>query len=251
MTSLSTHSSLACVSGFLTTFDILKKQQKVGSGAVILPNYCNSVIAKLRIAEKHLYGLLSFKEWTFATGSSNSTATSGNTIASTFPVTSPETEVTGDLDDFFINLRSSFEMFGQAINLVYLDPPLNENDVTFFGIVGLMKIRKPSALLTVHLDSFLNAQWFKDLKDFRECCYHQKNILWEISMKYSSVQATVYPQVLEILIPDNPFPNLPTYTKNRNVKNFCLPLFQSSVSVIDKSFGIIDAEVKNANKIPV
>jgi hypothetical protein len=209
------------------------------------------VLTKLRIAEKHLYGLLLFKEWIFATGSSNSTAASGSTLAPTFPVTSPETDVTGDLDDFFINLKSSFEMLGQAINLVYLDPPLNENDVTFFGIVRLMKIGQPNALLTVHLDSFLNAQWFKDLKDFRERCYHQRNILWEISMKYSSVQATVYPQVSEILIPDNPFSNLPTYTKNRNVKNFCLPLFQSSVSAIDKSFEIIEKEVKNADKIPV
>ena len=209
------------------------------------------MITKLRNTEKHLHGLLSIKEWAFPTGSSNATATSGNTITPTFPAIPPETEVTGELDDFFIDLKSSFEIFGQVINLVYLDPPLNEDDVTFFGIVKLMKIRKPNALLTAFLDSTLNAQWFGDLKDFRERAYHQRNILWEISMKYSSVQATVYPQVSEISIPDNPFSNQPAFTQKRNVRNFCLPLLQSSLNAIDKSFGIIDVEVKNADKIPV
>ena len=208
------------------------------------------MIAKLRIAEKHLWVLLSIKEWANPTGSSsNATATSGNTIATTYPVISPETEVTGELDDFFIDLRSSFEMFGQVINLVYLDPPLNEDEANFCVIVKLMKIRKPHAPLTASLDSILNAPWFKDLRDFRERAYHQGNILWEISMKHSNVQATVYPQVLEISIQDNP--NSPTFTQNRNVRNFCLPLLLSSVSAIDKSFEIIDREVKNANKIPI
>jgi hypothetical protein len=208
------------------------------------------VITKLRIAERHLHGLLSIKEWTIPTGSSsNATTTSGSTIATTFPVISLETVVTGELNDFFIDLKSSFEMFGQVINLVYLDPPLNEDDASFFVIVGLMKIRKPHAVLTASLDSILDAQWFKDLRDFRERAYHQRDILWEISMKHSNVQATVYPQVLEIFIQDNL--NSPAFTQNRNVRNFCLPLLLSSLSVIDKSFEIIDREVKNADKIPV
>jgi hypothetical protein len=241
---------LAFARGFLSTFENLKNQQKVSQSALILPNCCNSVIAKLRIAEKHLNGLLSFKEWVFPTGSSsNATATSGNTIAPTFPATSPETEVTGELDDFFIDLKSSFEMFGQVMNLVYFDQPLNEDDVNFFSMVMLMRIQKSNSLLMAHLNSILNAQWFEDLKDFRERAYHQRNILWEISMKHSNAQATVYPQVVEISIQDNP--NSPTFAQNKNVRNFCLPLLQSSFSAIDKSFEIIDREVKNADRIPV
>jgi hypothetical protein len=208
------------------------------------------VITKLRYAEKHLHALLSINKWVFPTGSSsNATATSGNTITPTSPAIPPETEVTGELADFFIDLKSSFEMLGQVTNLVYFDQPLNEADVSFFIIVGLMKIRKPHGALTAHLYSILDAQWFKDLGDFRERAYHQRDILWEIFMKHSNVQATVYPQVLEISIQDNP--NSPTFTQNRTVKNFCLPLLLSSLSAIDKSFEIIDREVKNADKIPV
>lgn len=245
-----TYSNLAYVRSFLSTFDNLKNQQKVGQSALILPNCCNSVITKLRVAESHLVKLLSIKEWVFPTGSSsNATATSGNTIAPTFPATSPETNVTGELDDFFIDLKSSFEMFGQVTNLVYFDPPLDEDDAGFFAVVQLMKLKKPHGVLTGHLDSILNAQWFKDLRDFRERAYHQRNILWEISMKHSNAQATVYPQVLEISIQDNP--NSPTFRQNRTVKNFCLSLLQSSFSAIDKSFDIVETEVRNADRIPV
>jgi hypothetical protein len=239
------------VRGFLSTFENLKNQQKVSQKALTLPSYCNSVITKLRIAENHLNSLLSIKEWTYTTGSSNATATSGNTITPTFPTISPETEITGELDDFFIDLKSSFEIFGQVINLVYFDQPLNEDDVTFFAIVNIMKITKPNSLLTPLLDSTLNAQWFVDLKDFRERAYHQRNILWEISMKYSNALATVYPQISEISIQDNPLSNQLAFTKNRNVMNFCLPLLQNSLNAIGKSFEIIDTEVKDADKIPV
>jgi hypothetical protein len=250
VTNLSTYNSLAHVSSFLTTFDSLKNQHKISQSALILGNCCNSVIAKLRITEKHLYSLLSTKEWIVPSSSaSNATGSSGNTIATTYPTISPETVITAELDDFFIDLKSSFEMLGQVINLIFFDPPYNENEASFALIANLIKINKPQTALATHLNSFLNAQWFVDLKEYRERAYHQGNILWEISMKHSNVQSTVYPQVLEICIQDKP--NSPTFAQNKNVRNFCLPLFQSALTVIDKGFQIIEIDVKNANKIPI
>jgi len=209
-------------------------------------------LTKLAIAEKRLNDLLSIKEWAFPTGSlSNATAISGTTIATTYPVSSPVIEVAGNLDDFFSNLTSSFEMLGQTINLVHIDPPLNKNRVTFYKIVTLMRRTKPAAILTANLNLFTNSQWFKDMKGFRKCSYHQKKIPWKVSMEYTNMQATFFPQVSEILVADNPFSNNPTYTQKRNIKVFCLAIFQSSLITIDKSFEIMEIEARNADRIPV
>ena len=239
------------MAGFLTTFDSLKNQNRISQSAVVLPSEMDSVMTKLRVAEKRLFDLLSIKEWVQPSASLSNATSTGSTIAPTYPIISPYIEVSGNVDDFFNNLTSAFEMFGQVINLVYIDPPLHESLVTFYNIVALMKTSKPNVNLTTHLNSFTNSQWFRDTKAFRRRCYHRRKILWEISMKVSSLQATVFPQVVEILIPDNPYSNNPTHVKKRSIMNFCLPLFQSSLNAIDQSFGIIDVEVKNANKIPV
>lgn len=209
----------------------------------------------LQTAKARLDSVLSVKEFIYSTLSyspSNTSGITGGTISAT-DITPPTSNISGDINDFFGNLSSAFDMFAQVVNLVYLSPALDESDVTFHEIVNTMMSihrfqREP---ITQYLATLQRSQWYNDLKPFRHCKTHRKIIQFLVVMKQSPLQTSLWPTVTTILLPDNPYSNQPTYQKNREMQVFGMNIFEMSLNAIDHMFGLIEAKIQTADRIPV
>ena len=147
-----------------------------------------------------------------------------------------------------MNLFSAFDIFAQVVNLVYLTPPLSEDAVSFYIISNEMANRCPNETLTQYLTFLQTKQWRKDLKDFRRCTTHRKAI--EFLIDTSRVFMEVSWET-KILLPDNPFSNLPIYSQRREFGVFGVDIFKKTLNAIDHMYGIMEARVRVANQIPI
>lgn len=239
------------VESFKNTFIRLSKEHKVSRLAADIHIYVISVTSKLQSSRMHLESVLSTKELVLLTQQSYSGSTSGYTFSPISSISSPtQQEITRNVDGFFGNLASAFDIVGQVINLVFLVPPLEEQRVTFDWIITELVNRCGGKKITQYLTTLKKQQWYKDLKKFRRCTIHTKIIQCKTVTEHSVMQTT-WPKVTEILIPDEPFRNKPTYSKNLTIQGFGKAIFLNALNAIDEIYGIMDAEVITADKIPV
>lgn len=237
---------------FLNTFEGLKNHQKVAQSAFAIPRYCISVVIKLVNSRDHLENILSVKDWITTTQS----LTNASTI-STFSTTHgapPTFGISGNLDNFFGNLSSAFDIIAQVVNLVYLThltPPLNERDVSFERVTNEMASNLQNEQMTQHLTSLRTTQWYVDMKPFRNCGTHRKTIRFKVLMEEESMLTLSWPKVITILLPDDPFIDPPTWNQNREMKVFGVNIFKNILNEIDNIYGLMEARVRTADRIPV
>lgn len=241
--------SLSNVDLFLNTFNGLKNRQKVAQSAIGIPRYCISVVNKLVNAKDHLENILSVEEWVTTTAS----LTNASTIStfSTTHVAPPTFGISGNLDNFFGNLSSAFDIFAQVVNLVYLAPPLDEKDVSFEKIINEMGSKLQNEQMTQHLTSLRTMQWYVDMKPFRNCGTHRKTIRFKVLMEEESMRTLSWPKVTTILLPDDPFIDPPTYNTNREMEVFGLNIFENTLNQIDEMYGMMEVRVRVTDRIPV
>jgi hypothetical protein len=235
----------------MNTFDELKSRHRVAQSAIELPLYYESVVIKLQTSKMHLENVLSITEWDISAASNSSGAT-GSTISTTH-VSAPTFGISGNLNNFFGNLFSALDIFAQVVNLVYLMPPLNEGSVSFDGIIDEMRraSRVQNEAITRYLVSMRRNQWHKDLRPFRHCETHRKVIQFKLAMEYEPMQTSSLPKVLTIILPDDPYLSKPTYQKNRQMRTFGISVFQHTLTAIDDMYGIMQAKIRSADRIPV
>jgi len=196
-----------------------------------------------------LDSVLSVEELIYSTPSDTSGAIA-STISAT-NVTSPTPDISGNINDFFGNLFSAFDIFAQVVNLVYLSHPLDERDVTFDEMVNVMNRIYQSEPITQYLRNLQRSQWFEDLKPFRHCKTHRKIIQFNMLMKQSPLQTSPWPAVVTILLPDNPYSNQPTFQQNREIQVFGIDILKNSLDGIDNMFGLMETKVRDVDHIPI
>lgn len=207
------------------------------------------MVSKLRNSKVHLESILSISEWVTPPSTSTSGAT-GSSISTT-NVSLPTFDISGNLDNFFGNLLSAFDIFAQVTNLVYLTPPLNESDVSFDRVVNEMACGLQNEVITQYLLSVQRSQWYKNQKAFRRCAIHRKSIPFTVTMEFAYLQTSSFPKVTAVLLPDNPYLKIPTYQKKQEMRVFGMNIFQNTLNAIDDMYGIMEVRVRAADRIPI
>lgn len=212
--------------------------------------YSDSVLNKLYNSQVRLDSILTRKEWVPSAPFSTS-AGSGASLLTTQTV-SPTFDISGNLDDFFGNLASAFDILAQVINSIYLVPPLDERDVNFGSLALVVGIRCQNETIARNLSSLIVAPWFVDLKGFRHCQEHRNKIQFQVVFDpISSGQTISWPQIKTILLPDDPDAAQPNFAKGREVRVFCADILQNALNEINSIFGVMDARVRAADHVPV
>jgi len=190
--------------------------------------------------------LISYETVIVSPPPSTSTAT-GSTISATGISQTTDYDVARELDNFFGNLFSAFDIFAQIVNIVYSNP-LSTGEVSFYRMWGAMRRNFPNDALTSFMTSLLAKQWCKDLRSFRKVTTHRHEIEFTIEGSRGFMELS---WMTKIVLPDNPFFLPPTYSLGREFGTFGVNIFHAAVNAIDKMYGILEAKIRAANRIPV
>jgi len=221
-----------------------------------------SVRIKLHSSKTNLENILSIKKWESTPSilqqtASNATIGSGTIVAAT-PALLPSTQtmnLSRDLDGFFENLVSAFDILAQVVNLLYFAPPKNADEITFHNIVDeLRDAGKQNESITTHFSRIRRRSWYRGLKSFRNCAIHNKSIQFRVQTKPSSFEPlqeySPSHDVKAILLPDNPRSNQPIY-KRRSVQSYCVKMFSKALDSIDLAFSLMENRIRTANRVPI
>lgn len=211
---------------------------------------CNSTIIKLNNAKYHLDQLLSTGAVIVYPSQPTGSATTGTfaTSSATNVTSVTDYDVSRELDDFFMNLVSAYDMFAHVINRTYFSTPINDADVTFYSISDEMARRFPSETITAYLTSLKRESWHRNMKAFRKCTTHGKAIKFRIDIERGFMETS---WMTKIVLPDNPFSNRPTYLQNREMRTFGIDIFKKSLNAIDHMYGIMEARIRSSDRIPI
>ena len=234
----------------------------VSQVALAIPIYCDSIAVAAHTAKKHLEDVLAFKEMVYSMPSYTSAGT-GSTIPATQTTPStqvvppaytirPTFDISGKINDFFGNIVSLFDYFSQVINLVYINPPLEEKRVQFDRIVNAMQCAGcQNEPLTQYVTTLQGSQWYLDLVPFRHCKTHRKIIQFDVLLRQASIQTSPWPSITTILLPDDPYSNRPTYNTQREMQIFGVDIFKNSLSGMDHMFSLLETKVTASGHIPI
>lgn len=173
---------------------------------------------------------------------------SGGTPSATGPPQVTDYDVAREIDNFFTNLSSTFDVFAQVINLTYLTPPISDDLVTFHNMSAVMACSLSGETLTSYLNSLQTKQWFKDLKGFRRCTTHRHEIECDIKSRRGLMKTSAD---TEIILPDNPFSYPPMYSQNREFGDFGVNIFNETSKALDDIYGIADTKIEAADHVPI
>lgn len=232
---------------FRKAFNDFKNRGRVAAPALDLLRYCTSSSIKLHSSQHHMNTLLSYETVIISPPPSTSGVT-GSTISVTSISTPTDYDVSRELDGFFANLFSSFDIFAQIVNMVYLTSPLSTGKVSFYRMWGAMKRIFPNDALTRFMTSLLAKQWYKDLKGCRKVPTHRHEIEFTIERSRGFMEPLCR---TKIVLPDNPFSVPPTYSLRREFETFGVNIFQRAVNAIDHMYGIMEARIRVAGRIPI
>jgi len=219
-------------------------------------------VTKLRSSEHHADKILStrglVRPSSIASGGGGSTiSVSGSTISvssstisatSVSPSTLTDDDIHRELDNFFYNLFSAFESFAQVVNLVYVVPPMNDDDATFFDVSTILVTRFAGETLTPYLTSISTQNWFREMKAFRKCTTHSKSIPFYFTYSRESTRESWEPK---IILPDNPRSDSPDYPPNKEFGTFGMNILTEVFKAIENMFDILETRIRSADRIPV
>lgn len=211
---------------------------------------------------RHLETLIPIDEWDLSVpavvpSSPVTTVSSGSITTSAYappsPIYSSKTGiVTGSLGDFFANVFSAFDVFAQIVNIVYFPSPISEDLVSFDRIVNSLPsppLNKDSIkmLLEGCQKSPLNILANK----YRNCSTHRMSLQFKVTAEIEPLSVAPALKVAAISLPDDPEVSIPTYSRMIEARIFSKRVLKHALSVIDRSYGIMENTLLTSDQIPV
>ena len=212
--------------------------------------HCSSSILKLNNAKYHADTLLSYEAVGISRPPPN--LISGIAISATSVSSPNDYDVSRELDNFFSNLLSAYDMVAQVVNCIYLSSMYDVSEVYFRRVSGAMarNLSLSSDALTLHLDSLRAQGWYKDMRDFRHVETHRNAIDFELRRPFARpfVSASMKTR---IVLPDNPFSYPSTHYLNRDFDKFGMDILRNTLNTIDQMYGIMETRIRVAGQIPI
>jgi hypothetical protein len=228
----------------------LKNRGRISANAFSIPRFCNSLVIKLYNSNSYLNNIASTKEW--ITSPSVSTTPTGSTIP---PVAYPHPQtcdISGYIDSLFQNIATSFDILAQVVNLVHIDPPLNEEQVHFDNLVAILQ--NTPAYRTEPLTNLLigvkNSQWYIESRPYRHCATHRRSIDFKVVTELEPITYQS-PKITAFLLSDDPYSNMAIYNQKRDVRIFGMNLLNETLTSVDTAFNLMEAKVRAIDKVPV
>jgi hypothetical protein len=139
-----------------------------------------------------------------------------------------------------------------VVNLVHIDPPLDEDQVNFDNFVTILQNTPAyrAEPLTNLLTGVKNSQWYVESRPYRHCATHRRSIDFKVVTELEPITYQS-PRITAFLLSDDPYSNAATYNQRRDVRIFGTNLLDQTLTSVDSAFSLMEAKVRVIDEIPV
>jgi hypothetical protein len=142
------------------------------------------------------------------------------------------------VDSFFAFLYSAFDVISQVVNQ-HLQLGINENQVSFKSVEESLRANRNGDLIQIIYTQILAANYFKNLKNYRNCSTHRRHICIvttgpKFSDGYSTTASRNLGLAVENILCDNPLVITPTINQNREILKYCNRAFEWAKDKLSK-----------------
>lgn len=150
------------------------------------------------------------------------------------------------LDGFLMNAMAALDTLAHEIKVLYAFHPVPRK-VYIHTIKQRLEGQHPYCALTKYLSGELAKPWFDPFATYRHCTTHES--LVGSNVRYDETLITGYLQQAIITLPDDPRNRPFTYSRNRELKSYCVKIRRSVTDLVRHSYYCMIEDIKVAHNI--
>ncbi|GAH44156.1 unnamed protein product, partial [marine sediment metagenome] len=150
------------------------------------------------------------------------------------------------LDGFLMNAMAALDTLAHEIRVLYTFQPVPQ-DVYIRSIKQRLEDQHPYCTLTKYLSDELTKPWFDPFANYRHCTTHES--LVGSNVRYDEALITGDRGQAFITLPDDPRNRPFTYSRNRELKSYCVKIRGSVTDLVRHSYYCIIQDIRVAQNI--